>query len=171
MAEDQDKKEEEKFEFDAAGESLGYISLDQARLLAMQTARETPGEYGSQYQGVSMAFQAVEDSENEDYYVVTLSLRPQSAFSGSPGQGQFFIEKEGTVAHRQVLFPTGRGRRFPVLPVVIGLVIVGVIITVAAVFILGGSGDGSPLIAVAAPTETLLAIEAPRPTSGPAPLI
>ena len=50
MAEEQDKKDEEKFEFDAAGEALGYISLDQARLLAMSTARESPGDYGSQYQ-------------------------------------------------------------------------------------------------------------------------
>ena len=61
MAEDQGK-EEEKFEFDSAGEALAYISLAQARVVAMQTARETPGEYGSQYQSVSMAFQAVESS-------------------------------------------------------------------------------------------------------------
>ena len=62
MVEDQGK-EEEKFEFTPAGEALGYISLDQAGVLAMQTARETPGEYGSQYQGVSMAFDAAEDSD------------------------------------------------------------------------------------------------------------
>ena len=31
MAEDDGKKEVEKFEFDSAGEALGYISLDQAR--------------------------------------------------------------------------------------------------------------------------------------------
>ena len=61
MAEDQGK-EEEKFDFTSEGEAVGYISLDQARLLAMQTARETPGAYGSQYQGVSMAFQPWESS-------------------------------------------------------------------------------------------------------------
>ena len=110
MAEDHGK-EEEKFDFTGEGEAVGYISLAQARLLAMQKARETPGEYGSQYQGASLAYQAVEDSENEDYYVVTLSFRPQTAFSGIPGQEQFFIEKEGTVAHRQVLSQLGRGRR------------------------------------------------------------
>ena len=49
MAEDQEKKDEEKFEFDSAGQVLGYISLDQAGVLAIQTARGTPGEYGSQY--------------------------------------------------------------------------------------------------------------------------
>jgi len=38
MAEDQ-SREEEKFEFTPEGETLGYISLDQARLSAMRTAR------------------------------------------------------------------------------------------------------------------------------------
>ena len=83
MAEDREK-EEEKFDFTAEGE--GYISLAEASVLAVRTAVASPGEYGSQYQGVPMAFQAVEDSENEDYYVVTLALRPQTAFSGRPGQ-------------------------------------------------------------------------------------
>ena len=41
MAEDQGK-EEEKFDFTGEGEAVDYISLAQARLLAMQTARETP---------------------------------------------------------------------------------------------------------------------------------
>ena len=55
-------------------------------MLAIQTARETPGEYGSQYQGVSMAFEVVQANEGEDYYDVTLAFRPQTAFSGLPGQ-------------------------------------------------------------------------------------
>ena len=62
MAEDQGK-EEEKFDFTREGEAVGYISLDQARLLAIQTASETAGEYGSQYQGISMVFQVLEDTE------------------------------------------------------------------------------------------------------------
>ena len=55
MAEDQGK-EEEKFEFTGEGEAVNYISLAQARLLAIRTARETPGEYGSQYRGIEMVF-------------------------------------------------------------------------------------------------------------------
>ena len=39
MAEDQGK-EEEKFDFTPEGEAVGYISLDQARVLAMRHARE-----------------------------------------------------------------------------------------------------------------------------------
>ncbi len=51
MAEDQGK-EEEKFEFTGEGEAVNCMSLSQARLLAIRTAREPPGEYGSQYQGI-----------------------------------------------------------------------------------------------------------------------
>jgi len=112
VAEDQGKKEEEKFEFDSAGEAVGYISLDQARVLAMRTAREAPGEYGRRFRNVTMAFEVVEDNETEDHYTVTLSFRPQGQFTGAPGQEQFFIEKEGAVAHRQVLsLPVPEGGR------------------------------------------------------------
>ena len=70
MAEGQGK-EEEKFDFTGEGEAVGYISLEQARVLAMQTAKETPGEYGSQYQDISMAFEVVQANEGEDYYDVS----------------------------------------------------------------------------------------------------
>ena len=102
MADDINDKED-KFDFTADGEALGYISLAQARLLAMQTARETPGEYGGRFRDSSMAFEIAESSEDEDYYIVTLGVRPQGDFSGTSGQEQFFISKEGEVAHRQVL--------------------------------------------------------------------
>jgi len=39
MAEE-DKEDEPKLEFDSAGQTLGYISLDQARVLAMEHARD-----------------------------------------------------------------------------------------------------------------------------------
>ena len=102
MAEDINDKED-KFDFTADGEALGYISLAQARLLAMQTARETPGEYGGRFRDSSMAFEIAKSSEDEDYYIVTLVVRPQGDFSGTSGQEQFFISKEGEVAHRQLL--------------------------------------------------------------------
>ena len=103
MAEDHGEKQEEKFDFTREGEGLGYISLDQARVLAMRTARETPGAYGSGFADVPMAFEVIEAEETEDHYVITLSFRPQGEFVGRQGREQFFIEKEGTVAHRQVL--------------------------------------------------------------------
>ena len=65
MAEDENN-ESEKFDFAPDGE--GYISLAEARVLAMQTAVASPGDYGSQYQGVVMVFEVVESSEDDDYY-------------------------------------------------------------------------------------------------------
>ena len=49
MAEEQDKKDDEKLEFDSTGQSIGYISLDQARVLAMEHARYNIGFYGWVY--------------------------------------------------------------------------------------------------------------------------
>ena len=46
MAEQEDGKQEDKFDFDSAGEALGYISLDQARVLALQHARDNREIYG-----------------------------------------------------------------------------------------------------------------------------
>ena len=100
MAGDGDSKED-KFDFSSEGEALGYISLEQARLLAMQTDREAPGDYGRRFRGIRMVFQPVQEEDGEDYYVVTLSFRPEGDFAGNPGKEQFFIEKEGRA-------PTGR---------------------------------------------------------------
>ena len=69
----------------------------------MQTARDAPADYGSEFAETCMAFEVTSASETEDCNVVTLSLRPQGDFGGAPGREQFFIEKEGTVAYRQVM--------------------------------------------------------------------
>ena len=108
--EEGDKLEEEKLEFTSEGEALSYYSSDQARVQAMRTAREPPGVYGPAFQDVPMAFEVVEDEDTEDHYVITLSFRPQGRFTGTAGQERFFIEQEGTIAHRQVLSLPGQAR-------------------------------------------------------------
>jgi len=174
MTEDQDKKDEERFEFTADGEVLGYISSDQASVLAMRTARESPGDYGRRFRGTPMAFEVVEGEDTEDHYVITLSFRPQGQFTGNPGQEQFFIEKVGVVAHRQVLsVPRPRRlRRIPVTPVT--LVLLGVIIAVAVGAVLvtngGGGKDEAPLAAnVTGPTATQVPPAAPTPPAASEP--
>ena len=118
--------ESEKFDFTPEGER--YISLAEARVLAVRTAVETPGNYGRQYRGVAMAFEVVESGEEDDHYTVTLSFRPQGSFDGTPGQEQFVIGKDGTIVVRQILsLPTQtsvspadtarKGGGFPLLPV------------------------------------------------------
>ena len=167
MAEDEVKKEE--FDFTPEGEALGYISLDQARVLAMRTARESPGAYGRRFSKVPMAFEVAEEEDTEDHYVITLDFRPEGAFTGTPGREQFFIEKEGNLAVRQVLsLPGSAGwRRYRLALVAIGLVVVlaaavgGVLAATGG----GGSDDATPL-AAASPTNTP---ERPPPTPSPAP--
>jgi hypothetical protein len=51
MAEDEGKKEEEKFEFTPEGEALGYIGLDQARVQAVEHARDNTDFYGPECEG------------------------------------------------------------------------------------------------------------------------
>ncbi|MCH7622049.1 MAG: hypothetical protein IH870_09140, partial [Chloroflexi bacterium] len=137
MAEDPDEKED-KFDFTAEGEALGYISLEQARLLAMQTARDNPGNYGTQFSDVPMVFDLVDQEDGEDYYIVTLSLRPEGDFAGTAGQEQFFIQKEGAVAYRQVRsLPRAAARRIPFVPIAIGLAAVALAVVAGAVFASG----------------------------------
>ena len=167
MAQDEGKQEE-KFDFTREGEALGYISLDQARVLAMRTAGGSPGPYGRRLADTPMAFDVVEANETEDYYEVTLSFRPQGQFSGTPGQEQFFIEKEGTVAHRQVLSvprPEGQ-RRIPITPVIAGLVVVIIAVVIGVVFAArdgGGKDDAPPEAAAVATNPILDSTSAPTP--------
>ena len=143
-----------------------HISRDQSRVLAMRTARETPGAYGRSLGGVPMAFEVTAEEETEDYYVVTLSYRPQGSFTGTPGQEQFFIDKEGTVAHRQVLSLSRAegGRRIQTVPIILGLAAAVIVVgTVVGVLVMsGGTGqEGGDTAPPAGP------VGATTPPSGP----
>ena len=153
---------------------LAYISLDQAGVLAVRTAREQHGAYGPRYARVPMVFEVAGTSETEDHYVVTLSFRPEGEFTGTPGQEQFFIEKTGTIEVRQVLsLPRpAEVRRFPVIPVGIGLLVVVIAVVLVVVFAVGGGGRGEDQIPVASvlPTEPpLTAVTPVLPTDTPRP--
>jgi hypothetical protein len=170
--EEEEGKKEEKFDFDLAGETMGYVSLEQARVLAMRTAREDPGNYGTRFTGVRMVFDAVEQEEGDDYYIVTLSFRPEGDFAGAPGREQFFIEKEGVVAHRQVLgLPKGKGR-LPV-PAVAGAIAVVVVVVVVAVVAFGATGRNGGVSPETPetpdPTSTPTAVVVPTATPTAAP--
>ena len=94
MTEDPEKKRRRKVRVRLGGPGLGYISLDQAGVLAIQTARGTPGEYGSQYQDVPMAFEVSNGHDTEDYedlYTITCPSGPRATFpahrAGPPQSG------------------------------------------------------------------------------------
>ncbi len=84
MAEDEGKKED-KLEFTPEGEALGYISLDQARVLALRHAQDNRDFYGPRYANRELVWQELSAEESEDYYRVRLSYRPARWFWGEPG--------------------------------------------------------------------------------------
>ena len=67
--------------------------MGDARMLAVRTAAESPGDYGSTYQGVAMVFEVLESGEDADYYTVTLSFRPQGNFVGTVVRNSFLSAK------------------------------------------------------------------------------
>jgi len=109
---DPEDKKEDSFEFDSAGETVGYISMPQARVLAMRTAREEPGNYGVDFAGIQMVFEVAsseQDSEEEGgLFHVRLSYRPEGNFQGQPGIEEFIFTDVGEMEIRQVLsWPVG----------------------------------------------------------------
>ena len=72
MVEEEGQKEE-KFDFDSAGEAGGYISLEQARVLAIEHARDNTDFYGPRYRNRRLVWEAVSADEGEDFYEVRLS--------------------------------------------------------------------------------------------------
>ena len=172
MAEDQGKpeeqgKKEDQFGFTPEGESLGYISLEQARVEAMRTARDNPGDYGRGFSGVRMVFDVVKQEEGEDYYIITLSVRPEGDFDGRPGEEEFFIEKEGKVAYRQLRSRPRKGKGgFPKGRAAIGVVILAILVVGFLIFVAGDDDNGSKVSPP--PTATRPATQ-PAPTATPTP--
>lgn len=127
MIDDDSKKEEEKFEFTPEGEVIGYISLDQARVLAIQHARDNRDFYGRRYLRRELAWEVVATEETEDYYDIHLTYRPARGFTGKPGTEQFTIDKAGPISLRQILSEPRPDRRWPFVLILILIAGAGVI--------------------------------------------
>ena len=144
MAEEEGKKEEEKFEFDAAGQALEYISLDQARVLAIQHAQQNTEFYGRRYARRELVWEELSAEEGEDYYRVRLSYQPARGFQGEPGVDLLTIDKTGGVELRQILREP-RPRRGRLLPALVGVVVVvAAVVALFASGIVGGGSGSSP---------------------------
>ena len=108
MAENPENKEAKPDLFSPAAEALGYISLEQARVLAIRHARDNTDFYGPRYSGINLVWEVISQEDGEDYYDIRLSFRPAGRFRGEPGVEQFVIDKLGNVEIRQMLDePTG----------------------------------------------------------------
>lgn len=119
---EEEGKQEEKFEFTEEGE--GYISLDQARVLALQYARDNKEPYGA-YSNTEIVWEIVDANETDDYYDVTLSYRPTGRFR-SPGIERITIDKSGPIEFRQILSQPRPARSLGMVFAFVGaLVVVG----------------------------------------------
>ena len=115
MAVNEGDKEEEKFDFDSAGEALGYISLEEARIQAIEHARDNPGYYGPRYQSTALVWEVDSLQESENHYEIRLSFRPADSPGVQVGLEQFIFDKTGQIRVRQTLRHPGRGRTRPAL--------------------------------------------------------
>ena len=170
MAQNGGDKEDKFDAFSAEGESLGYISLEQARVLAMQHARDNRDFYGPAYSRINLVWEVFSQEEGEDYYDVRLSFRPSGRFRGDPGVEQFIIDKTGSIEIRQLLDEPSslgqpaRGRPRLALPSAIGLVVAAVVaiaVVLGTGVLGGGEEEKNPQTPIAASTAT--------PTERPAP--
>ena len=107
----EDEAQEDNFEFDSAGQVMGYISLDQARVLALRYARDNQDFYGSRYARRELAWEEISAEEGEDYYRVRLSFRPAQRFLGEAGAELLTIDKTGSVELRRILSRPRETRR------------------------------------------------------------
>ena len=139
MVQESDNIDEKKLEFDATGQAVAYISLDQARVLALRHARDNRDFYGRRYAQRDLVWDVVEAEETEDYYEVKLSYRPARGFRGRPGVEQFTIDKAGPIEFRQILDEPVEQRRLRRLAIpAVSILLVGVVAVVDATIIFGG---------------------------------
>jgi hypothetical protein len=93
----------ESFQFDDAGEEVGYISLMQARVIAIRHAQDNPDIYPSKYAEVLLVWELLSAEVDDDYYHIKLSWRASGRFEGKPGVEEFIINKIGSIEIRQLL--------------------------------------------------------------------
>ena len=175
--------------FDSSGEAMGYISVDQARVLAIQHARDNTDFYDPSIRNEPLIWEVESQEETEDFYEIRVSFRPARGFQGQAGIEQFTIDKTGKVELRQIVRelvkepvsepvtePVRREARprssstFPWQVIagvtVVGLAIAIVIIGFAVGFIGGGDDSDEESQAVSGPSSTPPSL---TPTLFPAP--
>ena len=168
LAEEQDK-EEGKLAFTPEGEDLGYLSLDQARVLAVQHARDNRDYYGRAYARRELVWEVMSAEESEDYYDVRLSYRIAGTTRGNPGIEQFTIDKVGAIVLRQIL---NRPSKQWVPVVLVSFLSLGLVTAGAAVYLFAVGAISSDIFQMTGaagglgPTPTITSVTASE-TGGP----
>ena len=109
VAEDQSSQEENQPESQSSGG--GLISLDQARRIAEDQAREDRDFYGRRYARQDLAWNVVNQVETAEGFSIRLSYRPVRGFRGQAGVEEFSIDRQGSVQSRRIVSEPVRRRR------------------------------------------------------------
>ena len=108
MAEEEGAQEPEQPQSQASG---GFVSLEQARDIARDHARNNQDFYGRRYRRKQLVWDVVGQEERADGYYVRLSYQPARGFRGDAGVEEFTIERTGSVQSRRIVSePKGRGK-------------------------------------------------------------
>jgi len=146
-------------EFTAEGVFLGYISLDPARIQAIDHACDNIEFYGGQYIDTGLVWEVCRTQESDDYYEIWLAFRPSGGFRDEPGVERCVLEKNGDLRMRQILdAPSGvdspRRWRLSLIARLTAIVVIGGVMAIAG-------------FAINDPNETLKPTRVAAPTSVP----
>jgi hypothetical protein len=171
MVEDGGMQDETKLDFDSAGEAVAYISLDQARVLALQHARDNRDFYG-RHSGSGLVWDVIGAEETEDFYEIRLSFLPAGNYR-SAGVEQFTIDKTGPIEFRQIVSQPRPSRRGVTL-VALAFAAVAVVAVIGGLLATGAltTGDSPSQLAavttpIPVPTLAIVPTETPEPTPRP----
>ena len=110
VAEEQGAQEEDQPESQRPGSAGEFISLDQARSIALDQARENQDFYGRRYAGMDLAWEVVSQEEGAEAYAIRLTYQLAHGFRGNPGVEEFTIDRQGSVQSRRIVSePVRRG--------------------------------------------------------------
>ncbi len=126
VAEEGSEPEEDQPESQPPGSAGEFISLDQARGIGLDQARENRDFYGRRYAGQDLAWEVVNQEERAEAYLIRLSYRPARGFRGQAGVEEFTIDRQGSVQSRLIVSEPVRRRRF----LGCGLLAAGVLLSV-----------------------------------------
>ena len=110
----------------STGEATGYISLDQARALALQYAQDHREFYGN-ISEQELAWDALSAHETEHHFEVRLSFRSAGSFR-TAGVEQINIGKTGSIESRQIINQPRLTRGFTMIAIAIAIVAVAGVI-------------------------------------------
>jgi len=83
-------------------QEINTITLERARLQAVQYAQQNQDPYGPTAQQ-QLVWEVIASEAKDEFYYITLSHRPFGTFTGTTGTEEFIMEKDGKIVFRQVI--------------------------------------------------------------------